>query len=54
MPKKIIGLVGADTFQNFEMKLTEEQITNYLKPFKENFKETTYGFVRNMFTENSE
>ena len=54
MPQKVIGLVGADTFQNFEMKLSEDQIINYLKPFKENFEETTDGFVRNMFSESSD
>jgi pimeloyl-ACP methyl ester carboxylesterase len=54
MPEEIIGLVGTDTFQNFEIKISDEQITNYLKTFEKNFKETSDGFVRNMFTENAD
>jgi pimeloyl-ACP methyl ester carboxylesterase len=46
---KVIGLVGADTFQNLGETFPEDQMQQFLKPFKENFVETTKGFVKTMF-----
>lgn len=49
MPKPVSGLIGIDTFQNFEGKFTEEQIDAFLASFRENFKETNSNFIRSMF-----
>jgi pimeloyl-ACP methyl ester carboxylesterase len=49
MPERIVGLIGVDTFQNFDRRLTPEQIDGILAPFRENFKESTSGFIRSMF-----
>ena len=46
---KVVGLVGVDTFQDLETVYPEEQLNAYIKPFEENFVETTKGFVRSMF-----
>jgi len=46
---KVIGIIGADTFQNLGETIPAEQIDPFLKPFKENFVETTKGFVKTMF-----
>lgn len=46
---KVIGLIGADTFQNLGEIFPEDQMQQFLKPFKENFVETTKGFVKTMF-----
>ena len=46
---KVIGLIGADTFQNLGETFPEDQMLQFLKPFKENFVETTKGFVKTMF-----
>ena len=46
---KVIGLIGADTFQNLGETFPEEQMLQFLKPFKENFVENTKGFVNSMF-----
>ncbi len=54
MPKRVIGLVGVDTLQNFEDKLTQEQIDDWFAPLRSNFVETTRNFVRTMFTPNSD
>lgn len=54
MPKRVIGLVGVDTLQNFEDKFTQEQIDDMLTPLRSNFAEATSNFVRTMFTPNSE
>ena len=54
MPKRVIGLVGVDTLQNFEDKFTQEQIDDMLTPLRSNFAEATRNFVRTMFTPNSD
>jgi pimeloyl-ACP methyl ester carboxylesterase len=54
MPKRVIGLVGVDTLQNFEGKLTQEQIDDWFSPLRANFVEATRNFVRTMFTPNSD
>ena len=54
MPKRVIGLVGVDTLQNFEGKFTQEQIDDLLTPFRSNFAEATRNFVLSMFTPTSD
>ena len=46
---KVIGLVGADTYQSFKDNWTAEQKEGFLKLFKENFVVTAKGFVKSMF-----
>jgi pimeloyl-ACP methyl ester carboxylesterase len=53
VPDKIIGLVGADTLDNFEFNVPEEQIEEWLNPVRSNFIESTKAAVRDMFTPNS-
>jgi pimeloyl-ACP methyl ester carboxylesterase len=54
MPKRIIGLVGVDTLQNFEDKLTQEQIDDWFAPLHANFVEGTRNVVHTMFTPTSD
>jgi pimeloyl-ACP methyl ester carboxylesterase len=54
MPQLVIGLVGVDTLNNFEYKLTQEQIDDWVTPLRSNFVEATRNFVRTMFTPNSD
>jgi len=54
IPEKVIGLVGADTLNDFEFKFTQEQIDEWFKPFHANFAEATKNLVRTMFTPNSD
>lgn len=51
LPDTVIALVGIDTMQDFEEEYTPEQTGEFIKPFKEDFRKTTDGFVRNMFLE---
>jgi pimeloyl-ACP methyl ester carboxylesterase len=46
---RVMGLIGVDTFQDFETEYTEDQFAAYIKPFEDNFTETTIGFVMSMF-----
>ncbi|UCC39632.1 MAG: alpha/beta hydrolase [Candidatus Aminicenantes bacterium] len=54
MPKRVIGLVGVDTLQNFEFKFTQEQIDEFFTPLRSNFVESSRNFVRSMFTPTSD
>ena len=54
MPKRIIGLVGVDTYQNFETKYTQEQVDEILSSFKTDFVEASSNFVRSMFPPNAD
>jgi pimeloyl-ACP methyl ester carboxylesterase len=54
MPERVIGLVGIDTFHNFETEYPKEQIKEFISGFKGNFVKNTDGFVRNMFTPGSD
>ncbi|MBI5730971.1 MAG: alpha/beta hydrolase [Ignavibacteriales bacterium] len=49
LKEKIIGLVGADTYQGMEDEMTKEQIDQFMKPFKEKFVQKTKEFVKTMF-----
>lgn len=48
-PLSIIALIGIDTYQNISEKFPEEQINQFLQPFKDNFVEAAKGFVKSMF-----
>jgi len=49
IPKRIIGLVGVDTYHNFEDMPTPEQINEILSSFKTDFVVNSSNFVRSMF-----
>ncbi len=49
LKERVIGLIGADTYQSFTDDWTAEQKEGFLKSFKDNFYETTQGFVKGMF-----
>jgi pimeloyl-ACP methyl ester carboxylesterase len=54
LPGRIIGIVGVDTYQNFEASFTEEQRQHFISRFETDFKAVTNAFVRNMFTERAD
>ncbi len=54
VPERIIGLVGADTLQDLEEKMTQEQFDEFVAPFKKNFVEEVNKFVRTMFPETAD
>jgi pimeloyl-ACP methyl ester carboxylesterase len=51
---KVLGLIGADTYQYLAAKVTRKQKKMYLAPLKKNFKEGTYNFVLSMFPKTSD
>jgi len=53
-PDRVIGLVGVDTFHNFETEYPRGQIEEFVDGFMENFEENTNQFVRDMFPPGSD
>ena len=51
---KVIGLVGADTFQNLGKTIPDSLVSPFLNPFKENFSAATKEFVKAMFPANAD
>ena len=51
---KVIGVIGADTFQNLGITMPAGQVEPFLKPFRENFTEKVKSFVKSMFLPNSD
>jgi len=47
--KRVIGIIGADTFQDMVDRVPEEAKTQWLAAFKADFTGTTDKFVRSMF-----
>jgi pimeloyl-ACP methyl ester carboxylesterase len=54
MPERVIGLIGIDTFHNFETEYPAEPIVGFISGFEENFRKNTDEFVRDMFTPDSD
>ena len=50
MPERVIGLVGADTYQDFEFEYTQKQLDEFLAPFKIDFVPTMQNFARSAFS----
>lgn len=51
---RVIGLIGADTFQDLTQTMSKEQAEQFLKPFRENFTQAASGFVKSMFATTSD
>jgi pimeloyl-ACP methyl ester carboxylesterase len=48
---RVIGIVGVDTFYTpFQFPKSEEEIDDFVKPFKNDFKSASEQLVRSMFT----
>lgn len=50
MPERVIGLVGVDSYQNFELSLQEERVAQFMAAFDAGFEDMTRKFVRALFT----
>ncbi|MCL6099029.1 MAG: alpha/beta hydrolase [Bacteroidetes bacterium] len=54
LKSKVIGIIGADTYQDLAQTMEKAQAEEFLKPFKENFVKQTSGFVKAMFVPSSD
>ncbi len=46
---RVVAIVGVDNFQDFSHQFSDEQIEQFLAPFRSDFVGATNGFVRSMF-----
>jgi len=51
LPGKVLGIVAADTLQNADFEITDEQIEAFAKPFETDFVQTCEQFVDRFFIE---
>ncbi|UCF04072.1 MAG: alpha/beta hydrolase [bacterium] len=54
LPGRIIGLVGVDTYQDFEAEFPRERRDQFIESFKVDFVRRTENFVRGMFVPRSD
>ena len=54
IPGQVIGLVAVDQFYNLEEKHTQEELDNFIAPFRVNFPEALSNWVRTIFTPKSD
>lgn len=54
LPGRVMGLIGVDTFQDIGKEYDQAEFEERLAPFKENFVETTMGFVRSMYPKDAD
>jgi pimeloyl-ACP methyl ester carboxylesterase len=50
MPGKVLGLIGIDTIEDVEYKLTEEELKKWAAPLQENFQTGSKKFVEGMIS----
>ena len=49
MPKRVIGIIGIDTFHSVAEQMPQSAIDNMVNPFESNFKKAAQNFVASMF-----
>ena len=54
MPERVTGLIGVDTYQDFEARYSREALDGFLMPFRENFAEGTRAYVTGLFPDDAE
>lgn len=54
LPGRVSGLVWVDTYMTLDDPLTDEQVRDFVAPFREDFVTKTQGFVREMFPPGSD
>jgi len=54
MDDKVKAIITIDTFQDIEGRWSDEQFEEFIKPFEEDFINTTKGFVKSIFDQNAD
>jgi len=54
IPDQVVGLVGVDTLNNLDEKVTPEQFEKMISPLRDDFAGSTKNFVRTMFVPGSD
>jgi pimeloyl-ACP methyl ester carboxylesterase len=54
MPESVIGIIGIDTLQAVEYKMSQEELDKEVSGFKEDFVKVADAFVRGMFLKDAD
>jgi pimeloyl-ACP methyl ester carboxylesterase len=49
LKQQTLALIGVDTYQGFQYELSDSMIRQFVQPFRQDFYNTTIGFVHGMF-----
>ncbi len=49
LKQQTLALIGVDTYQGFQYELSDSMISQFVQPFRQDFYNTTIGFVHGMF-----
>ncbi|MCK5465430.1 MAG: alpha/beta hydrolase, partial [Bacteroidales bacterium] len=49
LKEQTLAVIGVDTYQGFQYELSDSIIAQFVKPFRQDFYNTTIGFVHSMF-----
>jgi pimeloyl-ACP methyl ester carboxylesterase len=49
LKEQTMAVIGVDTYQGFQYELSDSMITQFVQPFRQDFYNTTIGFVHTMF-----
>ncbi len=49
LKEQTLALIGVDTYQGFLYEFSDSVISGFIQPFRQDFYNTTMGFVRSMF-----
>lgn len=49
LKEQVLAVIGVDTYQGFQYELSDSMIAQFVQPFRQDFYNTTIGFVHSMF-----
>ena len=49
LKQQTLALIGVDTYQGFQYEMSDSMIRQFVQPFRQDFYNTTIGFVQKMF-----
>jgi len=49
LKEQTLAVIGVDTYQGFQYELSDSMIAQFVQPFRQDFYNTTIGFVHSMF-----
>jgi len=49
LKEQTLAVIGVDTYQGFQYELSDSMIAQFVQPFRQDFYNTTVGFVHSMF-----
>jgi pimeloyl-ACP methyl ester carboxylesterase len=54
LKEQTVALIGVDTYQGFKYEFTDSMIMRFIKPFRDDFYHTAFGYVQGLFPPGSD